>query len=241
MDHIAVCRLDRPPDSVMTTPLSREEQISVEQARTRKRRREIAVSRHLMRYCLMQFASAADAPVEWTGTGPRYQDAGNGFGLSLSHSRHHAAVAVAANRPIGIDVESIETPRRWERIMNAVFCSQDVHWVSQNPRASFESSSLQRFLAIWTAREAYAKYHCGSILDHISRPILRESSTAGADSITPGNLRIEVSIGVHRVIAVCRQALQTMPVCRISDHEAQGGFLPYTADFAFIVPASHEV
>lgn len=225
----------------MTTPLSHEEQLSVERARTRRRRREIAVSRHLMRYCLMQSASAVDAPIEWTSAGPRYRDARHGFGLSLSHSRHHAAVAVAANQSIGIDVESLDTPRHWERIMNAVFCSQDIDWITRNIQTSFASSGLQRFLVIWTAREAYAKYRRGSVLDHISRPILRETSNMETDLNTPGNVCIEVTIGAHRVIAICRQAWQTMPDCRIFDHDAPGGFSPYTTDFAFIVPAGHEV
>lgn len=225
----------------MTIPLSVEEQISLKQARSRKRRREIAVSRRLMRYCLMHAASTADAPIEWTSTGPRYQGDRHDLGLSLSHSRHHAAVAVAPNQPIGIDVESLDTPRRWERIMNAVFCSQDIDWITRSPQASFESPGLQRFLVIWTAREAYAKYHRGSILDHISRPILRESSNAGTDLDTPGNVRIEVSTSVHRVIAVCRRTRKTIPDCRISDHEAPNGCSPYTADFAFIVPDGHEV
>lgn len=109
----------------------------------------VALSRH-----------AAVAPAAWTfGTGPHGAphltgpvEAMRTLRFSLSHTRGLVAVAVAANRAVGVDAEWLgrtPAPQLARRV-----CTPD----EQQALASLpEASRAEAFLARWTVKEAYVK------------------------------------------------------------------------------------
>lgn len=238
MDHLAVCRLDAPSPSVVAMPLSAGERRFLETCRSAKRRREVEVTRRLLRYGLHEYLGVPTKAVRWGKTGPRYVGAPHNIGLSASHDDRCAAIAWSTAGKIGIDIESLEFPRPWRRIMDAMFCDDDIDWIMHRAGEN-ATSGLRRFLVVWTAREAYAKYSGGSVLGQLSQPVLRE---AGADERYEGALNIgcvEARIEASRVTAVCRPLRRSMPGCVISGPESFRDSTSYRADYTFIAGEDH--
>lgn len=76
---------------------------------------------------------------------------GRKLSVSISHSSSFAA-AVAGETPVGIDIEEIrDVP---EGVMRRAFSADEADFVS---KAESEEEKRQRFLRIWTAKEAYLK------------------------------------------------------------------------------------
>lgn len=73
--------------------------------------------------------------------------------FNLSHSGDLALIAVARDRPVGIDVEQIAPPDNFPRLVEQFF--------SANENAAFralpESKRAAAFFAGWTCKEAYVK------------------------------------------------------------------------------------
>lgn len=69
--------------------------------------------------------------------------------VSVSHSGD-TAVVCKSDRPIGIDIEKIDTPREFQRLAERYFSSAELQYFNDEPTA-------QRFYEIWTKKEAYSK------------------------------------------------------------------------------------
>lgn len=237
MDYVAVCRLAAPPSDVVAVPLSKQEHASLAGCRTAKRRREVDVSRRLVRYGLRAFLRTADDDLEWRDTGPRYSGGKQAVRMSVAHSRGHVAAAWSATGAIGVDVESLAARPRWRRIMESMFCDADTAWITRDGPPS-ETTGLRRFLAVWTAREAYAKYLGGSVLEHLSQPLLRDAADQTGGAPYAGAC-VEVDADEHRVVAVCRPWRNPMPVCLARDFESADTVAPRPAEFVFLAGAPH--
>jgi 4'-phosphopantetheinyl transferase len=73
-----------------------------------------------------------------------------GLAVSLSHTHHLVVVAAAADGPIGVDVEELY-PREVGELADRWFTPDELDWMSA------QSSQLEAFLRLWTAKEAVGK------------------------------------------------------------------------------------
>lgn len=223
----------------MAMPLSKSEEALLASCRTAKRRREVHVSRRLVRYGLRKFLGMGDDALEWRESGPRYASTHQSVGLSVAHSRDHVAAGFSTKGRVGIDVESLGARPYWKRAMESMFCDEDVDWITGDGPES-DTAGLQRFLVVWTAREAYAKYRGESVLEHLSRPLLRDTADAGdSDGPYADCARVEVNTDEYKVVAVCRPWRDPMPVCLAWESESPNGVSPQRADFIFVAGASN--
>ena len=167
---VAVCSLDRPQPELAAVALSTDEKAFASAARSRRRQREIDVTRRMLRLGLDRCLGEPAAPLAWTGRGPEYDRGGEGPGLSIAHAREFAAAALSRGGAVGVDIEGAVPARPWRRIAQTVFCDADRDWILAGID---EPARARRFLAVWTAREAFAKFRRESVFDCLSRPLLR--------------------------------------------------------------------
>jgi len=240
MVYVAVCELGMPPPEVMEHPLSKDEEASLGRCRFSKRRREVDVSRRLVRYCLHEYLGVTGDAIKWGDTGPCYDDTHCDVRLSIAHSRSHAAVAVSNACAIGIDIETLDTSLRWRRIMDAMFCDEDVEWISRS-HSRDETTELKRFMSVWTAREAYAKSRRASVLDQLSRPLLRDArgSWFKGKRATAAAARVEVAVDREWVAAVCRPLSVQTPVSLVGLSRSIGRTDLRRPEFVFNVGETH--
>jgi 4'-phosphopantetheinyl transferase len=69
--------------------------------------------------------------------------------LSLSHSGNFACLALSAASPVGIDIE-IQREEDFEALGRTAFHPAELDFFLQKPE-------MERFFALWTAKESYAK------------------------------------------------------------------------------------
>jgi len=167
---VAVCSLDRPPPELAAVALSSDETALARAARSRRREREIDVTRRMLRHGLDRCLGEPGAPLAWSGRGPEYDSGGERPGLSVAHAREFAAAAVSRGGAVGVDVEGADRVRPWQRIAKTVLCDADRDWILAGID---DTARSRRFLAVWTAREAFAKARRESVFDRLSRPLLR--------------------------------------------------------------------
>ena len=232
-DYVSICSLDAPPGAVMAMPLSDEEQLVLERHLTSKRRREVNVSRRLMRYGLNNYLGLTEEGVEWSSTGPRYNTKEQNVGLGLSHSKSHVAAAFSAYGPIGVDIETTKTPRRWRQIMQLFFCPEDLNWITQQRPKTDYAGEQTRFLIIWTAREAYAKYYHESVFDNLSSPLPSLVDGEPIETIQKSEVQVDVKVSGRWVVALCRAKSAPMPECMINCSLEFCTVEPYVANFIF--------
>lgn len=204
VDLVTVCDLHDPPPALASVSLSELELASLRRARSGRRRREIDVTRRLLRFGLRNALSCSDAPLAWNGRGPDYDDGVHKIGLSISHSRRFAAAALSLAGAVGVDVECPSPARPWRRIVDALFCDADRHWILAAGREGQDPAG--RFLAVWTAREAFAKFRKESVLDRLARPLLAYEAThenTGAAGTPRERPQVAVYSCASWTLAVC--------------------------------------
>lgn len=77
--------------------------------------------------------------------------------FNWSHSGHWACVAVARQLPrLGVDIEVIRPRQRAAELARRFFSAVEAEWIGQ---AMDPSVRTQRFLDLWTAKEAVLKAH----------------------------------------------------------------------------------
>ncbi len=82
-----------------------------------------------------------------------------GLEFNLSHSQGLILIAVAANRPVGIDVERIRLDSDWENIVERFFSGNEVAALRRLPK----KIRTQAFFHCWTQKEAYIKAKGGGL------------------------------------------------------------------------------
>lgn len=78
---------------------------------------------------------------------------GNGLCFNLSHTEGTAAIAIARNRQVGIDVEKVRDNLKPLELATRFFSPQECEWLRSRPFAE----QLPAFFACWTAKESYIK------------------------------------------------------------------------------------
>jgi 4'-phosphopantetheinyl transferase len=79
-----------------------------------------------------------------------------GLCFNLSHTEGTAAIAIARNRQVGIDVEKVRDNLKPLELATRFFSPQECEWLRSQPIAK----QLAAFFACWTAKESYIKA-CG--------------------------------------------------------------------------------
>ncbi len=134
--------------------LSREERAEAGR-RTGRPRRRYVVTRALVRTVLAGYLDRPPASVplvQWPHGKPRL-DAAEGLCFNLSHSGTILVVAVTAGTEIGVDVEFVRPMRRDVQLARRWFSEADAASLAAAPSAL----RAQRFMELWTRREAIAK------------------------------------------------------------------------------------
>jgi phosphopantetheinyl transferase len=235
MDILSICALLEPPPQVARIPLSRPEISLLCAAQSPKRRREIDISRRLMRHGLRHGLKIPEHHLVWGDKGPVYLGATRDVGLSLSHSRGYAAVGLSNAGAIGVDIECNERHRPWQRMMRSMFCADDQNWVAGDAAEPGNEGTLERFLALWTAREAYAKFRRESVLARLSRPLFAECRVEADHLSLPNRTWVAVFPGPSWTAAVCRQRRKGSRPDEITELQASGVVSPLRARYLFRV------
>ncbi len=121
-------------------------------------RRAYVAAHALLRARLSERATSV-APTEWrfgvTPHGkPVLRAPRAGLGVSLSHTRGMAAVAIASERQIGVDVESFLTPRNAVNVAERYFAPKEAALLRAESDPLVQA---ELFFAIWTLKEAVLK------------------------------------------------------------------------------------
>ncbi|GJL82851.1 MAG: hypothetical protein DHS20C01_24850 [marine bacterium B5-7] len=232
MDVLVLCSLESPPEVIRQTPLSKDETTVLKQCESIKRHREVSVSRRLMRYALQKHMQRSVRPLSWHRNGPRYQDGKSSLGLSIAHSKHFAAVALSDFGEIGVDVECADVSVSWRKIMLNVFNESDINWIIGQNGESSDVETKQRFLAIWTAREAYSKFYRRSIFNCLYHPRLNHACNTGVHN---NDLNIDVMVDSAWVSAVCRRKSAVRMESRIACYDLSFDDISRQPGFVFSI------
>jgi 4'-phosphopantetheinyl transferase len=137
--------------------LSAEERARLERFYFEKHRHSFLVSHAMLRVVLSLYADVL--PAEWTFvTGSHGKpDIANSIPLplrfNLSHTQGLAAVIVARDRDVGVDVEHVNRREVGIELAERYFAPSEVAAL----RAVPEPDRRERFFAYWTLKEAYIK------------------------------------------------------------------------------------
>lgn len=113
-----------------------------------------AVRLVLSRYCEMKPQNLA---FQTTARGkPFLREAGTGresLCFNLTHSQGRALIAVARERDVGVDLETLRREADVMRLANRFFSSRDQAYIAN----AGPSARAERFLQVWVAKEAVSK------------------------------------------------------------------------------------
>lgn len=123
------------------------------------RRREFVLGHALARIAMTRRVESV-APAAWrlgAGVGGRPEasalDGSSGPALSIAHTRGLLVVAVASAGEVGVDVEWCGREPHALALAERFFATAEV----ADLRARSEAAQVERFLALWTMKEAYLK------------------------------------------------------------------------------------
>lgn len=120
-------------------------------------REQFVVSHAFLRLTLSKYlrVEPPDVRYQLTANGKPELTAGGGIKFNLSHTDGAAALALARDRAVGIDVERVREGMEVMDLASRFFSSQEVQWLRSQPAPE----RLSGFFAIWTAKEALLKAH----------------------------------------------------------------------------------
>ena len=122
-------------------------------------RKQYMLTRTLVRTTLSRFAPVA--PGDWSFTDTEYgrPEISNphpdmrGLVFNISHTKDCIVLGVTRDRALGVDVESLQKSRAGLELATRVFTPREVTAM----RAEHETRHPERFLELWTLKEAYIK------------------------------------------------------------------------------------
>jgi len=169
--HVHVWHLDTtlfadvPPHVIV----SDEERQKCARLRFAPDRRDYSLAHDLLRRCLS--LQGGRAPADWrfiTGAHgkPAIESTGKAdhtLSFSVTHTRGMVACAIAAGRPVGIDVEQTDRLDGLQEIADRCFTREEAGYL----RASPEHTRDIRFVELWTLKEAALK----ATGEGLSRPL----------------------------------------------------------------------
>lgn len=159
--HVWAVPLDTPPPSsqVLETCLSSSELERAGRFRHIAGRQRFTISRSALRGILASYLTVAPAAVEFAA-GPWGKPtltgaaAAAGLHFNLSHSHELALVAVAWQRPVGVDIEHRRPLPGATRLAARFFSPPEQAAVAS---AADANEAADTFLRCWTRKEAYIK------------------------------------------------------------------------------------
>jgi len=118
-------------------------------------RREYIISHAFLRITLGQYLGIEPRAIRFGSTGngkPQLAD-GSEIHFNLSHTEGTAALVVARQRRVGIDVEKIRSNLNPVELAARFFSPEECEWLRSQPA----SQQLAAFFSCWTAKESYIK------------------------------------------------------------------------------------
>jgi 4'-phosphopantetheinyl transferase len=134
--------------------LSADERVRAQRFRYAQHRDRFVIARGALRTLLGCYLQTAPAQLEFTyGPHGKPSLSQGGLEFNLSHSAHLAVIAVAADRPVGIDLEQVHPINDLEKLTERFFTSGEHQRLLRLPAAQ----RLPNFFRGWTCKEAYLK------------------------------------------------------------------------------------
>lgn len=118
-------------------------------------RRQYVISHVFLRIALSQYLQLAAQNICFgaTGNGKPELIGGSGLCFNLSHTEGTAAIVIARNRRVGIDVEKIRGNLSPLELATRFFSAEEREWLRSQPAPE----QLAAFFSCWTAKESYIK------------------------------------------------------------------------------------
>jgi 4'-phosphopantetheinyl transferase len=154
--HVWTIERDRDADIArLSRWLSPEEQRRASRLKVTQRREAFIYNRALLRSILASYSDLApdEVPLSTTAEGKPIWDDPCGLSFNLAHSGDLAILAVAAKRPVGIDLEAVDQRAHYETLAKQGLSPRELQIFVQLP----ESERTAAILRIWTRKEAFLK------------------------------------------------------------------------------------
>lgn len=121
-------------------------------------RQRFITCRGLLREILARYVGEAPGALEFCygpsgKPGLKSASGAHPLRFNVSHSQELAAIAIARDREVGIDIEHFQTDFAWEEIAASFFSAQEVNVLYSLP----VQDRYEAFLTAWTCKEACAK------------------------------------------------------------------------------------
>ena len=136
--------------------LTKDELSAVEKAKSETRRRELLVSRALMRRTLARFARVPPQECRFGKTEkgrPYLIGARDDLDFNLSHSAGYIVCGVALGAKIGVDIEAYDRGEEVAGVVSKVLHENEIAALA----ALDEPARNRRLIRLWTLKEAWAK------------------------------------------------------------------------------------
>lgn len=148
--------------------------------RNEKARRQYVISRGMLRQLLSRYLGqpTTDIRFETEGDGKPVLAGTRGVEFNLSHSGEIVVYAVAASRPVGVDIERLRTMPRAADLAHRFLSPEESDTIAAAPPRQRD----REFLSAWVKREAYAKARGTSIWRALESRHQNDASSAKEDS-----------------------------------------------------------
>ncbi|MEU0427995.1 4'-phosphopantetheinyl transferase superfamily protein [Streptomyces canus] len=170
--------LDRPPATVaaLSRILSEPEAERGDRCRFENDRRRFIVAHGALRLIL---AGCLDVPpeelrLERGRHGKPWLAGSSDLGFSLSHSGEHALVAVSRQREVGVDVDRLRPGLPVQSFAERFFPASDARFVAA---AAGPTERAERFLRLWTRKEAVVKAAGARLAQGLGLKVLRDAES----------------------------------------------------------------
>lgn len=186
------------PRRELHAALSRDELGRSREIPTPVKRRRFLTHRGLVRAVLARYAGTPPHRVSYRyGTHGKpmavFEGTAHRIEFNASHSGGRALLAVAAGRPVGVDVEGLRRVRGTPVLTRRFFTPRERRAVHQGHRRAAGSGETRTFLRLWTRKEAFGKAHGrGLFRDLAEVDVLggaRGGAGAGSTAVIHGGVR----------------------------------------------------
>lgn len=142
-------------------------------------RRQFVISRGMLRQLLSGYLDrpATEIQFETEGDGKPVLAGNRDVEFNLSHSGETVVYAIAASRPVGVDLEKLRPMSRALELAHRFLSPEESETIAAAP----EELRDREFLSSWVKREAYAKARGTSIWRALESRHQRDAVTTMAD------------------------------------------------------------